>query len=313
MSAPDDVARMLTLVPWLLQRPGASIAEIADAFDVDERTVRRDLDHLDFCGLPGLGGGDLFEVMTVDDRVVVRMADELARPMRPTAREAMRLVLTVDAVADLLEDELPALRSAVGKVRAALGIPESAADVVGPSGPATLGILRDAVRAGSRIRLAYQGRADDTVQQREVDPWALHVVDGAWYLQGHDHGVNDRRVFRLDRIAEATPTGPAVEVEAPARLEPPRYVPEDDHLRVVLELTARGRWVLDAVTVDQVEERGDGSVRLWLRTDAPGWLARLVLMAAGEARVVEPDEFAAQVRDLADEALAVYDTRSTTA
>ena len=94
MSATDDVARMLTLVPWLLERPGASLAETAAAFGVDERTVRRDLlDHLDFCGLPGLGGGDLFTVDLSGDRIVVSMADELQRPVRPTPAEALQLVL----------------------------------------------------------------------------------------------------------------------------------------------------------------------------------------------------------------------------
>jgi hypothetical protein len=133
VSAAGDVARMLTLVPWLLERPGASLTETAEQFGVDERTIRRDLGHLDFCGLPGLGGGDLFEVELVGDRIVVRMADELRRPLRPTPREALRLVLTVDAVAEALGDELPALRSAVAKVRDALGIPEVVADVLEPS------------------------------------------------------------------------------------------------------------------------------------------------------------------------------------
>ena len=307
MSAPDDVARMLTLVPWVLHRPGASHAEIADAFGVDVATVRRDLEHLDFCGLPGLGGGDLFEVTTVGDRVVLRMADELARPLRPTAREAMRLVLTVDAVADLLDEELPALRSAVTKVRTALDIPESTADVVGSDGPDTRSTLRDAVREGWRVRLAYQGRTDTQPVDREVDPWALHVVDGSWYLQGHDHGASDRRTFRLDRIAAVEVTDVPVQVAAPDHLEPPRYVPGDDDLAVVLDVSPRGRWLEDAVTVDSVDDQDDGRARLALRTDAPGWLARLVLMAAGEAAVVSPPSLAEEVAATARAALAGYE------
>ncbi len=311
MSAPDDVARMLTLVPWMLQRPGASHAEIADAFGVDVATVRRDLEHLDFCGLPGLGGGDLFEVMTVGNRVVLRMADELARPLRPTAREAMRLVLTVDAVADLLDEELPALRSAVTKVRAALDIPESTADVVGSDGPSTRSTLRDAVRDGRCVRLAYQGRADAEPVDRDVDPWGLHVVDGSWYLQGHDHGAGDRRTFRLDRIANVEVTDAPLRVPAPDHLEPPRYVPSDDDLAVVLDVSPRGRWLEDAITLDAVEERDDGSARLELRTDAPGWLARLVLMAAGEATVLSPHSLAEEVAATARAALAWYEPDGT--
>ncbi len=299
MSAAQDVARMLTLVPWLLERPGASLAEAAAVFGVDEDTIRDDLGHLDFCGLPGLGGGALFEVTLVEDRVVLTMADELRRPVRPTAEEALRLVVSVDAVAEALGDELPALRSAVDRVRAALGIPERSADVLEPDGVAALPLLRRAVREGRRVELDYQGRGDERPATRHVDPWALHVVDGTWYLQGHDRSAQQRRVFRLDRVAAARLTDAAREVPPPADLPPPRYVPGPEDLAVTLELSPRGRWVEEAVTADEVVVHPDGSATLHLRTDAPTWVARLVLMAAGEAVVTAPEDLIATVVRLA--------------
>lgn len=307
MSATEDVARMLTLVPWLLERPGASLQEIADTFAVDVATVRDDLAHLDFCGLPGLGGGDLFEVSIVADRVVIRMADELRRPSRPTAGEALRLVLTVDAVAEVLGEEVAALRSAVAKVRAALGISEQAADVVEPTGPSSLGALRQAVADHHRIELRYQGRADDVPTDRSIDPWALHVVEGSWYLQGWDHGAQDRRIFRLDRVVDLEVTGEPVTVVAPERLDRPRYVAGPDDASVVLDVEPVGRWLEDAVTLDRVEEADGGTARLTFRTDALGWVARLVLMTGGAARVVAPPELRDAVQGLARAARASYD------
>ena len=306
MSATADVARMLTLVPWLLERPGASIDEIAETFAVAPDTIRADLAHLDFCGLPGLGGGDLFEVTTVSDRVVVRMAEELKRPLRPTAGEALRLVLTVDAVAEVLGDELPALRSAIGKVRAAVGLPEQAADVLGTEGPASLASLRTAVASGRQVRLRYQGRADTAPTQRELDPWGLHVVDGTWYLQGHDHAADDRRIFRLDRVVAFEVTDEPTRTPRPANLETPRYVPGPDDTAVVLEVDARGRWLEDALTVDEVRATDLGGARLSFRTDAPAWVARLVLMAGGDARVITPDGLREQVSALAQRARERY-------
>jgi proteasome accessory factor C len=306
VSATDDVARMLTLVPWLLERPGADVAETAEAFGVDVPTIRRDLSHLDFCGLPGLGGGDLFEVDLVGDRIVVRMADELRRPLRPTPREALRLVLTVDAVEAVLGDEIPALRSAVEKVREATGVARATADVLEPDQTRWTALARRGLAEGRRIELRYQGRGDERPQLRRVDPWALHVRQGAWYLQGHDLEVDDRRTFRLDRVAHLEVLDEERTHQAPQELPPPRYAPAPDDLEVELELEAGARWLLDAVDADEITELPAGGTLLRLRTDAPLWLARLVLMAGGAAKVRSPESLRRQVAQTADRALQRY-------
>ena len=306
MSATADVARMLTLVPWLIERPGASIEEISSTFGVTATTIRRDLEQLDFCGLPGLGGGDLFDVSLVGDRVVVSMADELRRPLKPTPSEALRLVLTVDAVTEVLGDELPALRSAIAKVRRALGVPEEIADVLEAGGGTTVGLARRAVFDRRRVRLAYQGRTDAAPSEREIDPWALHVVDGVWYLQGHDHSVDDRRTFRLDRVAAFELLDVDVEGPAPDELPAPRYVAGAEDLEVLLEVSPQGRWLMDALQVDSVEERSSGGARIRLRTDAPQWLAGTLLMAGTDVEVIEPEELAGAVEQRAREAVERY-------
>lgn len=307
MSATSDVARMLTLVPWLLERPGASIEETAEAFGVDGATIREDLGHLDFCGLPGLGGGALFEVTTVADRVVLRMADELRRPLRPTAGEALRLVLTVDAVAEAIAEEVPALRSAVDKVRASVGLPEHVADVVDPDDHTILARVRDAIARGRQVTFRYQGRNDRDPQQRRIDPWALHVVDGIWYVQGHDHTAEARRAFRLDRIGALEVSGEPMLAAAPAELETPRYVSHEDDPEVVVDVDAAGRWLGEAVTLERSDPLPGGGERLVFRTDALGWVAGLVVMAGGHATVVAPGGLRERVRATAASALERYE------
>ncbi|MCC5949043.1 MAG: WYL domain-containing protein [Nitriliruptoraceae bacterium] len=313
MSATDDVARMLTLVPWLLERPGASLAEIATAFGVEVATIRRDLGALDFCGLPGLGGGDLFDVTTVGDRVVVQMADELKRPLKPTPSEALRLVLTVDAMADVAGEEVPALRSAVGKIRAALGIPRTTADVVADAGPLLASTLRDAIRDRVQVEIDYRARGAETATTRLVDPWALHVVDGTWYLQAFDHTRGGRRPVPRPRGAAARRGPPPPARGRPPPPPPPRYVAGPDDVEVVLVVEQGGRWLADAVVLDEQRERPDGRLELHLRTDAPAWLAQLVLMAGGQARVAQPAALRAEVVALARSARARYATSATEA
>jgi predicted DNA-binding transcriptional regulator YafY len=74
------------MVPWLLEHPGISIAEVSERFGVARDELTEDLDILGYCGLPGYGGGDLIEVSVMGDRIVVRMADFFARPLTLSVR-----------------------------------------------------------------------------------------------------------------------------------------------------------------------------------------------------------------------------------
>lgn len=306
MSAAEDVARMLTLVPWLLERPGASVEEVVETFGVPERVIRQDLERLDFCGLPGLRGGDLFEVSIVGDRIVVRMADELRRPLRLTPREALRLVLTLDTVEEGFGDQIPALGTALERIRGALGVPDGVRVELERTGAGWIAPARDAIAAGRRLRLAYQGRADDEPRERLVDPWALHVTDGVWYLQGVDLAADGARSFRLDRIAELEVLD-AERTHAPpgGDLPAPRYVPGPDDVEVRLRLAPRARWVLDELVGAEVSVEGDTLVAT-VHTDAPRWVERLVLMAGGDVEVLAPDDLAARVAEAAAAGLERY-------
>lgn len=309
MSAVDQVARLLALVPWLLERPGASLSEAADALGVDPATVREDLKTLDFTGVPGLGGGHVLEVALYGDRVVLRMADELSSPLRPTAREALQLVLSLSGVAELLGDELPALRSALAKIRDALGVPESTAAHGGADAP-WLAEVHRAVRDGRRVRITYRGRRDDRPRPRTVDPWALRVRDGHWYLQGRDADAGALRTFRLDRAREVTvldqPRAAGPPAGGDADLPEPVYVPGPEDVRVEVVLEPGGRWVADAVSVEHREELDGGRLRAVFRTDAPDHVARLLLAAGPDVRRIDPPGMADRVRGLAAAALERY-------
>jgi len=282
MSATDAVARLLVLVPWLLERPGAHVDEVAEALGTDRRTVLRDLAALEFCGLPGRLGGDLFEVELTGERVVLRLAPAFDRPLRPTPAEALRLVLALDQVASALGEELPALEGAVAALRRAAGVP---AGVVPASDAAGrwLGPLRDAVAGARRVRLGYDGRAGRS--QRVVEPWQLVLHTGSWYLHAHDVDVDEHRIFRLDRVEsleslDVDATAPRPEGDLPL----PAWQPGPDALGVELRVDPAGRWVLEHL--DGVEDLGGDLVRV--STDALGWLLGLVVAAAGDVEVVAP-------------------------
>jgi len=302
MTAVEDAARMLTLVPWLLQRPGASVAEAAAAMGATPAQVTADLRRLDFCGLPGLGGGDLIEVHWFNDRVILQLADELRRPLRPTRGEAVRLLLAAETVIEASSEPPAALVSALDKLRAAAGIPPDAVhSVVDPS--PWLEQLRDVLASDLCIEIDYQGRDDGAPRTRMVDPWRLELLDGHWYLHGRDVDIDQGRVFRLDRVSGVVATdrrrGPVPDV-----LPTPRYEPGEEQ-QVVVEAGPGARWLASAL--DDVEQTdADGTWILTFGTDALAHVATLVERAAGDAVVHEPAELRSLVADHAARALTAY-------
>lgn len=302
MSAP--VFRMLAMVPWILQRPGVPLHEVADAFGTDEATVREELRTLVYCG-PRLEASYEFEVVfDADDGVTISMADELRRPLRLRPDEALRLVLVLTAAQRLTDGDVPGLDTALGKVRAAVGVDQHAAvAVVDDDGHLTT--LRDAIQRGRVVELDYLGRKDDRPHRRRVEPWRVDVTRHGQYLQGHDLDRAAPRVFRLDRVTALVVTDHAVTTTVPDDLSLPEWVPDDDAVAAVLDLAPGAHFVGDYVQAD-VDTIHDGVRHVELRTDALDWLADLVLAGGAAVSVVEPPELAEIVQERASRGLDAY-------
>lgn len=304
MSATESAARILAMVPWLLERPGASLREVADVVGSDPETVRRELDMLCYCGGPGLGGGAMFEVSFHGNRVTLSMAPGLKEPLRLSPAEALRLVMNLSAVERVLGEQLPALGSALDKVRAAAGIDAGAVtSIVDQDG--YLATLHEAIVGRRSLTLSYRGRKDDEPVERHLDPWQLELTPEGWYLHAHDLDRDDHRVFRVDRIHDVVVTDDPVAHDAPAELPAPEWSADDDAVEVELRLSGSARYLGDYVAVD-VDEFSDGVRRVVFATDSLPWVAELVAAAGRGAEVVRPDELAATVREAAAAGLAAY-------
>jgi proteasome accessory factor C len=77
-------------------------------------------------------------------------------------------------------------------------------------------------------------------------------------------------------------------------------------VHVVLELSASGRWVAEYYPCEQLEELGEGRMRVSLRTPDTQWVRRLALRLGEDGRIISPPELAARIRDDATAALALY-------
>jgi proteasome accessory factor C len=319
--ARDQVARLLALVPYIQSRDEVSLDQAATDFGVRPAQIVKDLKVLWFCGLPGLGMGDLIDIDmdALEGEGVIRLsnADYLTRPLRLGSTEASALIVALRTLRDGGDDTVrPVVDRTLTKLEAAAGDGAALAahvDVHLSETDTALATLRSdlerAVREGRQVRLGYYVPARDEATERTVDPLELVTAEGHTYLDAWCHTAEDRRLFRLDRVSAADVLETPVDdhSDLPRRdLSEGIFAPSPHDSLATLLLAPSARWVAEYYPVESAEEAGEGSLRVTLRVGDPEWLTRLVLRLGGSARVEEPTALAEAVTLAATEALGNY-------
>ncbi|MEE1771153.1 MULTISPECIES: WYL domain-containing protein [unclassified Streptomyces] len=314
-NAIDQTRRMLSLVTYLRERPGAHVQDVARAFGITEDELISDLDVLPMCGT-SFRGGDLLDIDTDGDRIWWHNPDDVAEPLRLAADEATALLVAARAVATLpglRESDRQALLRATAKLETAAGEVGAASSRLSVTFESEGGVFADVDRAISerrRLWLRYYSPARDELTEREVDPIRLFAV-GHTYMEAWCRSSEDRRTFRLDRVAEIRLLDePAAPPELELRdLSEGLVQPAAEDPEVVVEVGPGGRWVAEYYPHDSAEELPDGGLRIALRTPDPASLRRLALRLGGEGRIVSPPELAQSAQQAARAALAAYDVQ----
>jgi predicted DNA-binding transcriptional regulator YafY len=282
----SPTARALRTIEILQTRPGTTADELAAWLGVTERAARRYVGILREAGIPvesarGPHGGYRLGRGTRLPPVVFTEPEALGLVMavldgRPAAADADDLVGTA------LRKVIRALPESVGRQAAALREHASAAPerYSARPDPATTSALVAAIAARRRVLITYRSESGSE-WQTEVDPWAVVVRHGRWYLLCHCHRANAIRTYRVDRVRAVQQTTHAF--EPPDGLDPVAVV--EENLGVGWEFPTRV--VFDAPPVEvapwirapmgRLEPSGAGCVLIGSTSNPPmyaqEWLA----------------------------------------
>ncbi len=314
-AAKDQVGRLLRLVPYLHARDQVSLEEAARVLGVPEDQLDKDLRVLFLCGLPGGFPDDLIDVDldALEGEGVIRVsnADYLARPLRLTPTEASAIIVALRALRAGADPETrEVVDRALAKLEAAAAGSTPLVDP-GDDVPATLALraqLEDAVRRRRQVRLTYYVPARDEESERIVDPHGVVSHHGVNYLDAYCHSADAPRLFRLDRIHEATVLDSEVTTDA----SEPRDLSDgvfggDEATRVTLRLQPEARWMEEYYSVEEVRSRPDGGSDVDLLVGDERWLQRLLLRLTPYAEVLEPAHYGDGAAEAIRRALALYD------
>jgi proteasome accessory factor C len=314
-TATDRLARLLALVPYVVSRKAVGMAETAAAFGVSERQLVDDLNMLWCVELRSPDPYCPIDLSYEGGEIVISEAESIDRPLRLGVDEASALLVALRMLAELPGmGDRSALGRTIAKLEAAAGaaaMPSAqvAVQVDDGAGSAVLTQVTDGLTGGRRLHLSYYVPGRDEATERDVDPMRLVMVDGRRYLEAWCRSADAVRLFRLDRVLAIEVLDVAAQVPPqaePVDVDQGLFRPSPADTRIVLELATAGRWMAEYYPCDEVEELGDGRLRVSLRTPDTQWVRRLALRLGPDGRVTEPPEVVAMITADAEAALRQY-------
>ncbi|GAA4735208.1 WYL domain-containing protein [Amnibacterium soli] len=311
-------ARVLALLE-LLQAGGVrTAAELAARLDVDERTVRRDVEHLLELEVPveavrgryggyRIGAGSRLPPLMLTDDEAVAVVLGLAGAARTGPSAATRTA--AETASAKVRRSLPARLA--DRVPGLLVVRTTAAVPAPPASASTEALLTagTAVREGRPLRIRHR-RRDGSASDRTVLPWGVVEHEGRWYLVGLDSASDAVRTFRMDRLERVAVGGGRF--TAPPDADPVREVlaalastPRDFSVRVLIrapEERIRRRLpgsiaILEPLPADEAGE--EGWIRVVLEAARLDWVAGVLALLDAPFRIEQPEALRTEVLALA--------------
>ncbi|MFB9235808.1 helix-turn-helix transcriptional regulator [Plantactinospora siamensis] len=309
----SPTARALLALELIQGAPGISAERLGDKLGVSERAARRYVGILREAGIPIESARGPFGGYRVGRGLRLP-------PLVFSATEALGLVMAVLDGHHDASDPTDPVGSALGKLIRALPAPVAAeAETVRratapapdrsaarPDRETTTALVR-ACTEHRPVRLDYRSEAGSEWLV-EVDPWAVVVRHGRWYLLCRTHRNDARRAYRIDRVRGVEPLDGAF--EPPAELDPVAML--EEHLAVgweyetelVIEAPAEAVSRCLPRALGRVEPLTAGTSRLVGSTSNPRWYAAQLAAVAAPYRIIRCAELRAAVRDLGRRTLA---------
>ncbi len=271
--------------------------DIAERFEISERTVYRDIAALLQLGVP---------IISRAGEGYALSEGYFLPPLIFTEAEASALFLAASmlkASGNLEAD----VQQALDKLKAALPprtLRQASADAemiqfFMPKGRFNLSTpylttLKRAINEQRVVFIRYHSWSEQVTTEREIEPLELSFGDGAWYCTAFCRLRRDVRDFRLERIE-------VLKLTAQRFTRTPHNSPS---IREPIEVTVRfpansARWVRERQHYGFVEETPDGeqAVIMRYRLDRLVEIKHWLLSWGGAAQVLEPEMLRQMLRE----------------
>jgi predicted DNA-binding transcriptional regulator YafY len=298
-------ARALLCLEMIQNSPGITALALSERLGLTDRAIRRYVAILREAEIPieserGRYGG-------------YRVGRGLRLPpLMFTSDEALGLVMAAvegRGASDSTEPVGSALAKIIRVLPERVAGPARAVGKVASPGRRTEGSAPDpgitaeiveARESGHRVRADYRTASGRTIEL-DLDPWAVVVRHGLWYLLCWSHTAGARRALRIDRVLDVRRL--ADRFTPPEDVDPVRMLEEQlsqgwrHEIEVLVDAPVeRVQWWIPR-SIGRLEATEGGGTRLLASTNDLAWYAEMLSFVHAPFRVVQPqglrDELAA--------------------
>jgi predicted DNA-binding transcriptional regulator YafY len=310
----NPTMRLLTILELLQSRAEVSGQELAEKLEVEERSIRRYIMMLRDLGIPiegerGRYGGYSLRpgfrlpplMFNKDEITAVMMGLMLVQELGADANLAVESAIA--KIQRVLPDELRASTVALANSL----ILDDVSDGMDAIPNDELALFSTSVDNNTCVRIHYESReGEDT--ERTIAPYGVVLHARKWYIPAYCYLRKDIRVFRMDRIVEASPT--KQHFTKPVDFDPRSYVLQsiartsgnyafevlfDAPLEMMNEIIPPTMAVLEASGFETL-------MRCY--SDDPFWFARYLVQVEVPFTVLKTDELRDALHTLSDDILA---------
>ena len=303
-----QINRLFETVCILLNRGQVTAKELAEKFEVCERTIYRDIDALSSAGIPvytskGKGGG----IRLLDNFVLDRTLF--------SDKEQNELLLSLQS---MKVTEYPDIDTILSKLKAIFNKENTDWIEIDFSqwGSAhfqkeLFTMIKEAILHKKSVYMHYQN-SNGEKSTRTVDPLKLIFKDKFWYLDGFCKERKDYRTFKVTRITDFhitdTVFDPNDHPNTELRLIDDMQNCDWVNLKLSLSQDVAYR-VYDEFSVEDIIECNDQRIIIQVRLPENEWLYGYILSFGDNIEVLEPLEFRNEIYKRLEKTVKIYTSK----
>ncbi|ALC83140.1 MULTISPECIES: helix-turn-helix transcriptional regulator [Bacillus] len=320
MSKADN---MLSILWMLKERKRVTAKQIANALEINIRTVYRYIDALCASGVPiiadsGHNGGysllhdftDIPLFFDTNEQKALIHAAAFAKEAGYPFGESLQ-----QAISKLKKYTNPEQLNKIHRHEEGFEVITAPVD---PSLEAVLQELELSAADGYTLRMEYQTKNEESIKIRHIDPYGLVHWKNSWYSVAYCHLREDIRTFRVDRIQGLSRTD--AEFERPKDFSARTFflknlLPDPENKEQLIPIRIQGNqpaindlashWLFGHMII----ERSEHMICFVLEKDMAVHYAPFILLSYGKSiQVLEPQLVKEKLIEAASELLTYYQT-----